>query len=214
MHGIRPAAGSGLRHNQSMAQSAAGPPEGTTEPFPSRENIRRALSSRPHPQLGEARRSAAVLVCLHRESLLLVRRRTDPRDRWSGHIGLPGGRYEEADETLLATALRETREELGFETDRHGQVLGALGTYLARHREPDDLAIAVFVAELAQRPSLEFSDEIASAHWVELAELRRTRVSVPEKQELVDAYAPLEGDRELVIWGITYGILERMRGLA
>ena len=184
-----------------------------TAPFPSRAVLSRELSDRPHPTLDAAERSAAVLVCLHDEDILLVRRRIDPRDRWSGHIGLPGGRHEEADEDLLATALRETHEELGFHPAEQGRVLGALGTYFARHRQPDDLAIGVFVAEFVERPALTLSDEIAAAHWVAFAALERTQAIVPEKEEPVPAYMPTSEQGELVVWGITYGILERLRTL-
>ncbi|MGI9657810.1 MAG: NUDIX hydrolase [Gaiellaceae bacterium] len=182
--------------------------------FPARDVIRRELAHRPYPTLDAAERSAAVLVCLHAEEILLVRRRIDPRDRWSGHIGLPGGRHEDVDEDLLATALRETHEELGFHAADDGHVLGALGTYLARHRQPDDLAIGVFVAEFVDRPALTLSDEIAAAHWVGLAALERTRVSVPEEEEPVPACRPVLDQGELLGWGITYGILERLRTLA
>jgi 8-oxo-dGTP pyrophosphatase MutT (NUDIX family) len=182
-------------------------------PFPARHVLRRSLARRPEPTTGDAERSAAVLVCLYQDDILLVRRRTDPRDRWSGHIGLPGGRYEPQDRTLLATALRETHEELGFHAVQEGRVLGPLGTYLARHREPDDLAIGVFVAELERRPDLALSEEIDAAHWIELDALRSTDVEVPERPGLVPAYTPMSAEGELVVWGITYGILERLRRL-
>lgn len=181
--------------------------------FPSCVQLRTALSARPYPGLNDAERSAAVLICLHDDDILLVRRRTDPRDRWSGHIGLPGGKHEPGDDDLLATALRETHEELGFHATEQGEILGALCTYLARHRQPDDLAIGVFVAELAERPALVLSDEIDSAHWISLATLEQTQARVIEKTEPVPAYRPRSSEGELTIWGITYGILERLRAL-
>lgn len=59
---------------------------------------------------------AAVLVPLLRRNgqwqLLLIRRaRTVATHR--GQIAFPGGRWETGDDSLLATALRETQEELG-----------------------------------------------------------------------------------------------------
>jgi 8-oxo-dGTP pyrophosphatase MutT (NUDIX family) len=186
---------------------------GTQMPFPARDAIRGALAPRPQPTTDQAERSAAVLVCLHAEEILLVRRRSDPCDKWSGHIGLPGGRYEDGDGTLLATALRETHEELGFHATEEGRLLGPLGTYLARHRKPDDLAIAVFVAEFESRPALTLSEEIAAAHWIGFSALVTTQVEVRERPELVPAYTPVSDEGKLVVWGITYGILERLRAL-
>ncbi len=202
-----------VRHNLSMDATGPRPSKSSDAGCPSLAELADRLATRPSPQVDAAERSAAVLICLHQDELLLVRRRADPRDRWSGHIGLPGGRYEIDDETLLATALRETHEELGFELAGYGRMLGPLGTYLARHRQPDDLAIGVFIAELAERPPLVLSDEIAAAHWIALDALQSTHASVCEKVEPVAAYTPISGEGQLVIWGITYGILERMRSL-
>ena len=128
-------------------------------------------------------------------------------------MGLPGGRREDVDATLLGTALRETEEELGFDPLAHGRLAGALGTELARHRRPGDLAIAVFVALLEGRPELRLSAEISSAHWVPLAALTADSATVPEVAEPVPAYRPVVDGERLVVWGITYGILERLRSL-
>ena len=52
------------------------------------------------------------MVLLHESDLLLVRRQTVEGDKWSGPMGLPGGRLEPEDATLLDTALRETMAEV------------------------------------------------------------------------------------------------------
>jgi len=183
--------------------------------FPSVSTIERALASRPHPERNGADLEASVLVCLHAESLLVVRRTAHPGDKWSGHMGLPGGRHEPQDADLLATALRETREELGFEPLRHGRLLGSLGSYEASHRRRGDAAIGVFVAHLDERPPLALSDEIAAAFWVRTSALVPGSAAVPEYPDrAVPAYLPEADGERLVIWGITFGILERLRGLA
>ena len=50
--------------------------------------------------------------------LLLIKRARDPRDPWSGHMALPGGRRDAADPDLASTAVRETLEETGVELTR------------------------------------------------------------------------------------------------
>lgn len=60
--------------------------------------------------------AATVLIVNDDGDVLAVSRRDDPND-W----GLPGGKHEDGDETLLVTALRELREETGllaFDGDR------------------------------------------------------------------------------------------------
>ena len=56
--------------------------------------------------------------------LVLTRRRPDLR-RHAGEIALPGGRRDEADADLAATALREAEEEIGLPRER-ASVIGEL----------------------------------------------------------------------------------------
>jgi 8-oxo-dGTP pyrophosphatase MutT (NUDIX family) len=56
--------------------------------------------------------------------VVLTRRRSDLR-RHAGEISFPGGRADDTDPSLLATALRETHEEIGLDP-QSATVLGAL----------------------------------------------------------------------------------------
>lgn len=61
---------------------------------------------------------AAVLIPLVLDNrtwkLLFIKRTRHPDDRHSGQIAFPGGRADQADQTLLSTALRESEEEIGI----------------------------------------------------------------------------------------------------
>jgi 8-oxo-dGTP pyrophosphatase MutT (NUDIX family) len=185
-------------------------------PFPPLPVLAEALGGVPSPELEGAAVEAAVLVCLHDDAVLLARRALHPDDPWSGHVGLPGGRWEAEDESLLATALREAREELGVDPLAHGRLLGALGTHVGRGRRISGVRIAVFVAAFDERPPLELSAELEAAHWVSLSELIPATARVPELPDTdVDAYViDLPEGGRLVVWGITYAILERLRALS
>ncbi len=95
-----------------------------------RADLRRVLLS-----AGEAMRldvrgrtDAAVLVPLYlqdgRLHAVFTRRREDLR-RHAGEISFPGGRYDEGEPDLVATALREADEEIGLPADAV-EILGAL----------------------------------------------------------------------------------------
>jgi 8-oxo-dGTP pyrophosphatase MutT (NUDIX family) len=184
-------------------------------PFPTLAVLAEALGAVAAPELEGAPLEAAVLVCLHGDAVLLARRAQHPADPWSGHAALPGGRWEPGDASLLATALREAHEELGVDPLAHGRLLGALGTHLGRGRI-SGVRIAVFVAALDERPELELSAELEAVYWVPLASLVPMTAQVAELPGTdVPAYAlELPGGEQLIVWGITYSILERLRALA
>ncbi|QPF74547.1 CoA pyrophosphatase [Roseateles sp. DAIF2] len=75
--------------------------------------------------------AAAVLVPLVMHdsgtTLLLTRRTAHLRDH-AGQISFPGGRVEPEDEGVIATALRETEEEIGLARE-HIEVIGQLPIY-------------------------------------------------------------------------------------
>lgn len=79
----------------------------------------------------ESLRSAAVLVPLverERGLTVLFTKRTDHLHQHAGQISFPGGRVEDHDEDAVATALRETEEEVGL-TPSYVDVVGQLDQY-------------------------------------------------------------------------------------
>jgi 8-oxo-dGTP pyrophosphatase MutT (NUDIX family) len=89
----------------------------------------------PHPEkpvslnVRHNARSSAVLVPIvdADEPTLIVTRRQQ-KIRFGGHVCFPGGLQDDDDISMVATALRETREEINL-GDEHIEVLGELGPY-------------------------------------------------------------------------------------
>lgn len=76
---------------------------------------------------------AAVLMPFLRQpdgwSLLYIRRTSKPEDRHSGQVAFPGGRMDDADLSLEATALREACEEIGLKAG-DARLLGRLHDFV------------------------------------------------------------------------------------
>jgi len=68
-----------------------------------------------------------VVLREHGPSVLLTRRTAHLRDH-AGQISFPGGRVEIHDDDVVATALRETEEEVGL-ARQHIEVIGCLPIY-------------------------------------------------------------------------------------
>jgi 8-oxo-dGTP pyrophosphatase MutT (NUDIX family) len=95
-----------------------------------RDGIKRTLLS-PEEAIAldvRGRTDAAVLVPLYVDDgalhAVFTKRREDLR-RHAGEISFPGGRYDEGEPDLVATALREAEEEIGLPPDAV-EILGAL----------------------------------------------------------------------------------------
>ncbi|HVO11755.1 MAG TPA: CoA pyrophosphatase [Vicinamibacteria bacterium] len=143
--------------------------------------------------------------------LLFILRAEHERDPWSGHVGFPGGRAEPEDESLQATAVRETLEETGLDLRREAEPLGGLDEVraLARGR-PVDLVIAPFVFHLLRPAEGRPSHEVVSLHWLPLQALLdpawRSTLDYRHREATVELPCIRLGG--LVIWGLTYRMFE------
>lgn len=82
-------------------------------------SIREDLLGNTKPN--EKTRQSAVLILIFplngKLSTIFIKRPTYEGPH-SGQVSFPGGKFDEVDETLIETALRETHEEIGIDTDQ------------------------------------------------------------------------------------------------
>jgi 8-oxo-dGTP pyrophosphatase MutT (NUDIX family) len=101
---------------------------------------------------------AAVLLPLYgwpaEPGLVFTERRADLR-RHAGEISFPGGRRDEADADLAATALREAHEEIGLDPARVeiGDALQTAGTFVTGYRIHPFVGYIPNPGELDLRPN-------------------------------------------------------------
>jgi 8-oxo-dGTP pyrophosphatase MutT (NUDIX family) len=187
---------------------------------PRLERLRRRLASYPprYDEEGDDLIWAAVAVVLAAspESLLFIRRAERAGDPWSGHMALPGGRREAPDDDLVATATRETVEEVGLRLGS-AQLIGGLDDVVPRTPVLPPIAVRPFVFLLPAAPPLVLNPEVAAANWVPLEQLlapdtyRAIRLQIRGESREMPAYH-VEGG---VVWGMTErvisGLLDHLR---
>jgi 8-oxo-dGTP pyrophosphatase MutT (NUDIX family) len=153
------------------------------------------------------RTDAAVLVVLHLRAgelhAVFTRRRDDLR-RHPGEISFPGGRRDPDDVDLLATALRETEEEIGLPRDEV-EVLGALQP---TPTIATGYAVYPFVGLIEPGRAWSLSPrEVAAVLELSLAELRGGYA----RRRLLRRGLPVRTDTYVVgddlIWGATARML-------
>ena len=173
---------------------------------------------RAAPPVKESQRAAVALVVRPAPGdleLLLIQRTFRSGDPWSGHMAFPGGRSDPADADSLATAIRETREEVGIDLSRES-VLGALDEVHPRPGAPP-IAVAPFVFAAVARTVAMPNHEVARALWVPLGELSNPGAATEHLHDLGEGRQlrfPAVGYQEYTIWGLTHRILSQFLELA
>lgn len=181
------------------------------------DRVRARLSRHPAKIFeGEVRRKAAVAAILRRGALdtelLLIRRAERDGDPWSGHIALPGGHQAPEDADLVATARRETYEEVGLEL-APDELLGALDERSASaHGHFTGLVIAPYVFGLTRGAELRPNHEVADLIWAPLSRMARGESDVVKELERDGQRMSFPGYRvgEHVVWGLTHRVLQSL----
>lgn len=151
---------------------------------------------------------AAVLVPIVRDgdrALILMTRRADHLRHHPGQVSFPGGRMHAGDTDLLATALRETEEELGIGATRI-EVVGRLDVCLTG----TGFAVTPFVALIDDLPPLvPDPGEVGAVFTLPLdppcifREMRREAMTTPRGRR--DFWVMDHGEHR--IWGATARML-------
>ena len=150
-----------------------------------------------------------IIVRPNQLSLLLTQRTAHLHDH-AGQISFPGGRVDPEDQDAIATALRETEEEIGLSRERI-EVIGSLPLYLtgtgfqvtpivALIHPPFDLQPDTFeVAEIF---------EVPLSYLMHGANHERRSAEFPNRPGRRSFYAmPFE---QYFIWGATAGMLRNL----
>ena len=178
-------------------------------------DVRSILETRAARELAEHDKWAAVAMLLRDgvagPEVLFIRRAEHPSDPWSGHMAFPGGRQQAEDNSLLDTAIRETREEVGLDLAAHAEHIGQLDDLQAIARgRPQETVIRPYVFEVhRQSPIRADEKEVAEALWTPLLPLYRGEADTirPYQWHGSQIDFPAYDVEGRIVWGLTYQML-------
>ncbi len=159
-----------------------------------------------------ATRAAVAVVMGPDHDLLFIHRAVREGDVWSGHMAFPGGREEPHDATLLATAVRETAEELGLDLS-DARCLGALSALHSPRNTPGhQLQVVPWVFEVANWPELRPNAEVASVVRFPFSRFlsREARGTFHYNWQGADIELPCVRLDGTLLWGMTLRMVDEL----
>lgn len=179
----------------------------------------RIAAHRPRRNLARRflKRSSVAIVLDQRKglgpSILMIRRAEREGDPWSGHMGFPGGRAEMDDAHSVATAKRETIEEIGLDCDCHTELVGRLSDLSANawlFRRP--LVVTPWVFRLRSEPELTLNEEVDDTVWVPLSFLsqRANRDSMQVHWRGLSRDFDCYHYGQYTIWGLSLRMIDEL----
>ncbi len=163
------------------------------------------------PEAG-VRRAAVALVVRPEPGdleLLLIKRTVFAGDPWSGHMAFPGGRSDPEDPDAVATAVRETCEEVAVDLRATGTLLGALDE-VQPGTQTLQIVVSPFVFSVPPGTPAIPNHEVEATVWIPIRELLQPDAALEHLYEY-GAGEPLRfpalGYGGYVIWGLTHRIL-------
>ncbi|MCX6265850.1 MAG: CoA pyrophosphatase [Bacteroidetes bacterium] len=137
--------------------------------------------------------------------------RPEYRGVHSGQISLPGGKYEDTDESLIYTALRESQEEVGIDPAQV-QIIGQL---TEMYIPPSNFLVTPVIGYQSSQPHFKADPkEVAKIIEIKLDDLmdkgnmqmKKMKLSVGFSLEVPSYF--IDGN---IIWGATAMILSELR---
>lgn len=146
-----------------------------------------------------ARPSAVLLILLPDKKMVFIRRAANGR-RHSGQIAFPGGMREREDSDLIASALRETREEIGVTIHRRN-VLGVLSPL---YIPVSNASVLPVVAWIQKKPKFILeTQEVEEVILLPIEDFNNAEDKMGFTRNGQRIQAPCYRFGEVVVWGAT-----------
>lgn len=146
--------------------------------------------------------------------VLMIKRAEREGDPWSGHMAFPGGRMELVDAGGLATAQRETHEEIGLADNQYSDCVGRLSDIHANMKQRfKPMIISCFVFAVDEIPELNLNYEVADVIWVPLrfiADHSNRQTMQWQRNNKKPVTLPCYFYQQQRIWGLSLMMLDEL----
>jgi len=176
------------------------------------EKIKKALGSKilaEAKQNGQTKLAAVLVIIYGLEPTVIMTQRPKTMNLHAGEISFPGGTWKQDDIDLLATALRETREEIDLDISRE-QIIGQLRPVTTLN---SGFTITPFVTIQSDIHKIKPNSEIEEILHIPLLSLLKTIEDDTDlsHKSIQEMYTFRYRDR--IIWGASARILKQMTNL-
>jgi len=177
------------------------------------ETLRQALAGQLEPFPSDSKKARGAVGVLIKEEgddlwLLMIKRRENPRDPWSGQMAFPGGHADLQDRTLFDTVAREAVEEVGIDI-RKQEFLGCLSNLQPKNAP---MVVSPFVFVVHEKVDPTTSGEAQEVLWIPMCFLLNPKnvssITVQVGREQVSTGCYRYSDH--IIWGLSFRIIQEI----
>lgn len=172
------------------------------------ESVIRGLPA-VEPKVTGTKLAGVAVIVRAREDLdvLLIQRAVKEGDPWSGQVAFPGGKRTEEDRTMWDTAIRETKEELGFDLGEAASFAGYAGLFKTHS---GNMVVVPSVFVLTRRVRIKPNQEVSSFRWVGLLRLEKSETTRVFELNGRNEERPAFVVGDYIVWGLTYRIIDSL----
>ena len=173
------------------------------------DDLRKALSTELTPNItenGDTRLASVLIVIFGSEPKILMTKKSAHLKIHAGEIAFPGGKFDQKDEDLLETSLRETREEINLSI-RRDQVIGQLEPVTTLNSK---FTIIPYVAVVNRLPRLKDNLEVETILHIPMIPFLKTLADDPDPahKSIQEMYIFTFNDH--LVWGASARMLKQI----
>jgi len=173
------------------------------------EKLKDALSSKIFPEIsddGKNKLASVMIVIYGTEPIIIMTEKPDTMNFHAGEISFPGGKFDQDDNDLLDTAIRETKEEIGLEISKN-KVIGQLKPVTTLN---SGFKIIPFVSILDSVPQLSANHEVKTILHIPMIPFLKTLADDPDPnhKSIQEMYTFTFENK--IVWGASARMLKQI----